>query len=640
MAVKIGSARIDENGRAHGGQAGDQTGKEVSTQNWYLHSKGWRVFRAKNPSVAERIAQCMERACKNDKIGYDQYQRNTLYKVAEPLGFDTAKVTTACETDCSALVRVCIAFAGITGLPEGTEAKAHFSFADADWSLQNWSYNENGEASALVTGDGTYTLLLHGEGEGVQVYCVDFDGLAAAAGADNINVTVETIIMDVVEEPGVVRVKSEKLIMGDIENNGNYRIELYNEYGASKDDPAVNPADIKFDYNMQLTFTVNGIPEGKQYQSYFVFADGDWSPSNWGYNENGEASALINGNGTYTLTLHGAGEGAMVFCVDIAGLSADAGAENIQITVDKLVMDHAGTSPKTNGEGYLNVGDLENNGRIRIEIYNEYGSTKEHSIINPDDIAFSESMAVTFNITGIDGNLKEGAAGTYVAGLEYSDPTWGVSYWSSLEMGKYEAPVTGDGTYTVWCEVGSKANGAIVFCIDINGLGADLADASKIAAEIVDIRLDATMEQKIFTEYNTFQNKDGNGTDGRIEVYNEYGNGAGAGVYNDNLAFNGLCLVQFTIKGIDGNLVEGADGSYKTEMSYAAASWAPSYWGGNSYGSANVTGDGTYEVFAYLNGDCYGAVVWTIELYGLWKDLVDTGKVEVSIDKIITPRKL
>ena len=72
--VKVGSARIDENGKAHSGKAGDQTGKEVSTQNWYLHSKGWRVFRTKNPSVAEKIAQCMERACKNSKIGYDQYQ--------------------------------------------------------------------------------------------------------------------------------------------------------------------------------------------------------------------------------------------------------------------------------------------------------------------------------------------------------------------------------------------------------------------------------------------------------------------------------------------------------------------------------------------------------------------------------------
>ena len=119
MAVKVGSARIDENGKAHGGQAGDQTGKEVSTQSWYLHSKGWRVFRAKNPSVAEKIAQCMERACKNSKIGYDQYQRNTLYKEASKVGFDVSRVTTPCETDCSALVRVCIAYAGITGLPEG-----------------------------------------------------------------------------------------------------------------------------------------------------------------------------------------------------------------------------------------------------------------------------------------------------------------------------------------------------------------------------------------------------------------------------------------------------------------------------------------------------------------------------------------
>ena len=117
MAVKIGSARIDENGKAYNGKAGDQTGKEVSTQSWYLSSKGWRVFRAKNPAAAEKIAQCMERACANSHIGYDQYQRNTLYKVAEPLGFDTAKVTTNCETDCSALVRVCCAYAGILGLP-------------------------------------------------------------------------------------------------------------------------------------------------------------------------------------------------------------------------------------------------------------------------------------------------------------------------------------------------------------------------------------------------------------------------------------------------------------------------------------------------------------------------------------------
>lgn len=115
--VRVGSARIDERGKAYGGKAGDQTGRELSTQRWYLHKKGWRVFRAKDRAAALKIAADMEAACKNSHIGYDQWQRNTLYKVAEPLGFDCAKVKANCETDCSALVRVCCAYAGIMGLP-------------------------------------------------------------------------------------------------------------------------------------------------------------------------------------------------------------------------------------------------------------------------------------------------------------------------------------------------------------------------------------------------------------------------------------------------------------------------------------------------------------------------------------------
>lgn len=116
MSVKIGSARIDENGKAKGGKAGDQTGREVSTQSWYdqkAAKKAWRVFRAKNPAQAEMIAQDMQWACDNAHIGYDQGQRGTLYDVSKPLGFNCAKVKTDCETDCSALVRVCCAYAGI-----------------------------------------------------------------------------------------------------------------------------------------------------------------------------------------------------------------------------------------------------------------------------------------------------------------------------------------------------------------------------------------------------------------------------------------------------------------------------------------------------------------------------------------------
>ena len=171
MAVKIGSARIDENGKAHGGKAGDQTGKEVSTQNWYLNSKGWRVYRAKNPAVAEKIAQCMERACANSAIGYDQYQRNTLYKEAEKFGFDTAKVTTPVETDCSALVRVCCAFAGILGLPEGFRTgnmPGTLSKTGAFSELTGAKYQEQstylGRGDILVTKTSGHTVVVLSNG--------------------------------------------------------------------------------------------------------------------------------------------------------------------------------------------------------------------------------------------------------------------------------------------------------------------------------------------------------------------------------------------------------------------------------------------------------------------------------------------
>lgn len=113
MAVIIGSARGDERGRITGGQAGDQTGREVAAETWYKASGGWRVLRAKDPAVAERIAWDMQAACDNNKIGYDQSENQTLWYEVRSLGFDCSKVTQPCETDCSQLVRVCVNYAGV-----------------------------------------------------------------------------------------------------------------------------------------------------------------------------------------------------------------------------------------------------------------------------------------------------------------------------------------------------------------------------------------------------------------------------------------------------------------------------------------------------------------------------------------------
>ncbi len=110
MAVRVGSARSSFGNTAPGDQAG---GREVSTQAWYWHSKGWYVYRAKDPAAREKIAEAMEKACANNDIGYSQPTRNTLYNDIKGKGFDPSKTTKKVNTDCSALVRVCCAYAGI-----------------------------------------------------------------------------------------------------------------------------------------------------------------------------------------------------------------------------------------------------------------------------------------------------------------------------------------------------------------------------------------------------------------------------------------------------------------------------------------------------------------------------------------------
>ena len=107
-SIIIGSARIDENGKALGGNPGDQKQKntpdyngEVSMQPFYVSSKGWSILRAKDPDTAMRIAAAMINACNNANIGYDQSRRLEIMQH----GTD-AKVL--CSCDCSSLVRKCV----------------------------------------------------------------------------------------------------------------------------------------------------------------------------------------------------------------------------------------------------------------------------------------------------------------------------------------------------------------------------------------------------------------------------------------------------------------------------------------------------------------------------------------------------
>ncbi len=51
-------------------------------------------------------------------------------------------------------------------------------------------------------------------------------------------------------------------------------------------------------------------------------------------------------------------------------------------------------------ESKLYYGDIEGNGKIRLEIYNAYGDTSKDAPIDPAGFSFDDALSVTFTVSG------------------------------------------------------------------------------------------------------------------------------------------------------------------------------------------------------------------------------------------------
>ena len=193
MAVRIGHASIDENGKATGGVAGDQNSKEVLIRDWY--SKPWNVLlRPVRPEVAEKSAVACEAACANPNIGYDQYGRNTLFKESKKVEFDLSAIDTACECDCSSLMHVC-AMAGGANLTYGsnghtTRTMVREFTASGEYVKLTGSEYLTGDRllkrGDILVKEGSHTVMVLDNGAGVpkEGACVRVPELAAGAESD------------------------------------------------------------------------------------------------------------------------------------------------------------------------------------------------------------------------------------------------------------------------------------------------------------------------------------------------------------------------------------------------------------------------------------------------------------------------
>lgn len=193
--VQISTCGGDENGKARGGKAGDQTGREWYIRSWY--SSPWDcVLRHPDVAVRNEIASLSVKSANNDHIGYDQNERTTFWNCLKQVGYDPAKITTNCETDCSAGVCAItkavgyrmgltllqnISQDGWTGVMKEMFRKAGFEVLTAKKYLSSSKYLVNGDillnekthtCIALVSEDG-------GKEEPVQYYAEKFDKAVA-----------------------------------------------------------------------------------------------------------------------------------------------------------------------------------------------------------------------------------------------------------------------------------------------------------------------------------------------------------------------------------------------------------------------------------------------------------------------------
>jgi hypothetical protein len=177
--IRIGHASISEDGTITG-TAGDSTGKEVLTvDNYDITKKGYHVLlRPKSAELAEKSAKACEAACANNKIGYSQAGRTSLYNEAKAVNFDLSKITTACNTDCSAFMAVCAIAGGAKVSPSVTTRNMAKIRTDIDTFATCGSYEIKTDsiyfkdAEYLKRGDilvkeGSHTIMILGKGSSV-----------------------------------------------------------------------------------------------------------------------------------------------------------------------------------------------------------------------------------------------------------------------------------------------------------------------------------------------------------------------------------------------------------------------------------------------------------------------------------------
>lgn len=269
--------------------------------------------------------------------------------------------------------------------------------------------------------EGTYTLTFKtgNAREGGIVYLLEIEGFAAAY--PNSIVTINQIKAD----GQAVKFDANKFFYGNLEGDGNYRVELYNIWGcghnASYNGVADSPfrsgggevagaeAALAFEQTFEVTFSIKKeMPQTLSYPIKFITVNPDWGGP-WDYNE-GQAVKVIYENNQYKIDpasntfnfkyvsdAHAAGSIMTFFQIDGFPFKQPS------VTFNGIRLDGV----ELTGYDASKIINSEDSGNYRYELWNCYGATKGNCAFGTangdvmESLAFSQSMEISFTMNSL-----------------------------------------------------------------------------------------------------------------------------------------------------------------------------------------------------------------------------------------------
>ncbi len=206
---------------------------------------------------------------------------------------------------------------------------ATIGFASSDWSCQDWT------SSVQIRGDGTYTIPVTGSAVGVAVFVIDIKGQKAEL--NKWHGYINSIIIDNDNTTDYYACNGEKINpegmrYGPLDSKDDYRVELYNMYGDTKQYTTHAFKSLltsSFSQQYSVTFEVSNAGKVSSCKAGLSFANPDWSYSSWTYD------VPVTGNGQYGCSIYPGDKTCQfngVNCLDIKNLLNEASDASVKIT--------------------------------------------------------------------------------------------------------------------------------------------------------------------------------------------------------------------------------------------------------------------------------------------------------------------